>query len=143
MNFKQYLRNKKVSVAELSRRTGIPYTTLSELVNGKVDVDRIYVGNAVNIAEKCNLPFQQFYEMCKEQTDIGGNSDYRIVTRNKKYYVQYEIDGKTSTSYLFKANALNQRFVKDVAQWEYEAAKEQYREKKEIEEVERWAEDIT
>lgn len=38
MNLKEYLKSKEITIYNLSKHTGIPRTTLEDIVNGKVDL---------------------------------------------------------------------------------------------------------
>ena len=55
MNFKQLLINKNVSGYALSKKTGIPYTTISDLVNAKTIIGNISFKNAVKIADALDI----------------------------------------------------------------------------------------
>lgn len=55
MNFRQLLINKNVSGYALSKKTGIPYATISDLLNGKTKIDNISFKNAVVIADSLNM----------------------------------------------------------------------------------------
>lgn len=39
-NFTKHLKKKNLSVYQVSKQTGIPYTTLSEIANGKIDINK-------------------------------------------------------------------------------------------------------
>ena len=136
MNIKQYLKENKISVSSLHKQTGIPYTSISEIVNGKVNIDRVYTGTAIRLADSCGLEFAQFYRMCRENIPKTPKTD--IIVKNKKYYLRYDIEGETGCNYLCKANETNKRYVKDFARWELDTVKNNKRLQKEIEEVESW-----
>lgn len=141
MNIKEYLKKNNITIASLQKNTNIPYTTISELINGKVDVDRVYVGSALKLSAACNLSFEAFYALCKKNTDTE-DTNVEIKIRNKKYYVSYTIEGDRQESYLFKASSDSKRFVKDAAKWEFDIARQNKELEREISEVESWTNSI-
>ncbi|MBQ9359507.1 MAG: helix-turn-helix transcriptional regulator [Lachnospiraceae bacterium] len=138
MNINQYLKESERTVASLSKCTGIPYTTVSELVNGKVDIDRVYVGTAIKLASACQIDFHTFYDMCKESTNLSDDSKAKVIVKNKYYYLDYKIGEYSGTERLFKANLINKPFVKDAAEWEYKRIRDEIKYKKDMEELEAW-----
>ncbi|MBR5360749.1 MAG: helix-turn-helix transcriptional regulator [Lachnospiraceae bacterium] len=115
MNIKDYLKANKTSISYISKKTDLPYTTVSELINGKVSIDKVYVGTAMKLAEACGLSFMCFYKMCKETTSLPEIPDGRIIIKNKRYYLEYDIDGKTGVDYLFKVNPGNTKCLEAAA----------------------------
>ena len=138
MNINQYLKESKRTIASLSKCTGVPYTTVSELVNGKVDLDRVYVGTAVKLASAFQIDFRTFYDMCKESINLSDDSKAKVIVRNKYYYLSYKIREYSGTVRLFKANLINKPYVKDAAEWEYKRIEDEIKYKKDMEELEAW-----
>lgn len=137
MDIKQYLKKSEITIISLSKCTGIPYTTVSELVNGKVDIDRVYVGTAFKLASACHVDFQTFYNLCKENTPRLDDT-VKITVKNKAYYIEYRIGDISGTSRLFKANSINKPFVRDAAEWEYKRIKDAIQQEKDREELDSW-----
>lgn len=56
-NFIDLMKNTGKSVYQISRETGIPYTTLSELVNERVDINKCAAGmiHKLTLYLKCSL----------------------------------------------------------------------------------------
>jgi len=134
MTIKEYIKRNNISIAQISAECNIPYSTVSELINGKVEIDQCRVGNAMKITKACHLPFDDFYSMCKEVTKNVAIDRGRIFIRNKRYYVSFEIEGEKRTVELCKVNKRNTQFVQDMAKWKIEAAEREKR----IMEVEEW-----
>ena len=55
MNFRELLETKKVSGYALAKNTGIPYSTISDLINGKTVVQNVSLRNAIKISEALNI----------------------------------------------------------------------------------------
>lgn len=139
MNIKTYLKSNRISVAELSRTTKLPYTSVSELINGKVDIDRVYVGTAMKLAEALDISFDEFYTLCRANIVNLHNPDATLKIKNKKYYVAYDIDGNRGEAYLFKVNDTNKKYANDAAQWEIDDIRRNIEEQHSIKEVEEWS----
>ena len=125
MDIREYLKTNKTSIASVSKKTGIPYTNVSELVNGKVSIDKIYVGTAMKLAEACGLSFASFYKMCKETTSLPVIPDGRIIIKNKCYYLEYDVDGISGTEYLCKVNPENSQGLEGTAKTAMSRIREQ------------------
>ena len=49
---KDHLKEKQISIYSMSKACGIPYSTLNDLANGKVDIDNCKVGLLLKISDK-------------------------------------------------------------------------------------------
>ena len=139
MTLKEYLKEKKMRIADISRVSGVPYTTVSEIVNGKLDIDRVQIGTGIKVSEACQMSFDEFYKMCKKDNSLPDISGGRLLKKNKSFYLQYDVDGIDGEMYLCKINDDNKRYIRDMAEWTIDDIKEEARELKEIAEVESWS----
>lgn len=55
MNFKDFIKDKGISVYRLSRDTGIPTQTVRDLTNGRIPFEKTSLGNAYKIAKYLNI----------------------------------------------------------------------------------------
>lgn len=55
MNFQQLLQKKNISGYALSKKTGIPYTTICDLLNAKTNIKNVSLKNAAAIAGVLNI----------------------------------------------------------------------------------------
>ena len=138
MIFKEYLKENKIKISDISRKSGIPYTTINEIANGKVDIDKVSIGTGIKLADVCGIEFSQLYDMCKINTDIPVIKNGQIIVKNKSYYLKYNVLGEKGQLYLCKVNSINSRFVKDMAEWSINDLKNDIKRKKEIQEVKAW-----
>ena len=111
MNIKEYLKNNKISVRKISESTGIPYSTLNDILNAKTDIDNATLKTVLKIAEHLNINVEELRQMCKDM--IPAVDGGKIVIVNKKYYVQHS-DGEIE--YITKANPLNLKHLKFFAE---------------------------
>lgn len=123
---KDFLNENDISIYSLSKKTNIPYSTLNDLCNGKVEIDNCKVSLLINLAKSLNMTIEKLYELCKNNDNIVKikkyNTEAKIIVKNKKYYVQYNDGSKTNNIDLFKVNHINNIYVKDAAEWLVEDA---------------------
>lgn len=76
-----------VSVYRVSKDSGVPYTTLNELINGKKDPAECSVRTLARLAAYFELTLDQFYKQLQEKDPTGG----RVIadTWNLARYKQY------------------------------------------------------
>ena len=138
MQIKQYLKQKKIKISDIAKQCKIPYTTVNEIINGKIDIDRVQIGTGLLIARTCDLRFNDFYNMCKESYALPSIQKGRIVKKNKSYYLQYSLPHESGELYLCKVNPENSFFIKDMAEWTLDTVIKSSDLQKDIKEVEEW-----
>jgi len=82
-NINHYLKINKISISSLSKSTGIPYTTINELVNGKTKIDHASVRIVRKLAEALNLDIRELSELCDTS-----RLHEKIVIKNKQFYLR-------------------------------------------------------
>ncbi|MDO4198502.1 MAG: helix-turn-helix transcriptional regulator [Erysipelotrichaceae bacterium] len=118
---KDYLKNRNISVYSLSKNTDIPYSTLSDLCNGKVEIENCKVDILYRISRYLNLNMNEVYDICKdkddsfyvERYDTGG----KIFVRNKTYYVRFIYDDKEVVREVCKVTSRRNLAIKEIASW--------------------------
>lgn len=139
MTIKDYIKSKHLRISEISRSSNIPYTTVNEIINGKIDIDRVQVGTALKIAAACGLEFNELYAMCKDTSTLPKIEDGLIRIKNKSYYLAYDIGEYSGEMYLCKVNDTNTRYIKDMAEWSVNDIKQNIKQQAEYAEVESWS----
>ena len=121
--FKDYLKEKKISTYRLSKETGIPYSTLNDLVNHKISVESVRMGPAKKIADFLGMSLDDFYLMCESDakgTVRSGDIVGTIGVKGRRYYVDYELDGVRHRDDICKVCCDNDKFVETMAEWSIE-----------------------
>ena len=118
MTLKEYCAAHHLSVRSLSQQCGIPYSTLSDLINSKTDGSRVSFGVVCTLADALHLSLDTMRTMLAEPSAKRSDAvlPYRVVVRNKRYYV--EIDG-VGREYLCKVTPLATRYAQEMAAWHY------------------------
>ena len=113
MSIKEYLKKNNISIADISRDSGIPYTTVGDIINGRTDVDNASVGVLHGIADRVNMTMEELYQILKNDNSVPELHDgYRIIISNGKYFIKK--DGNRTL--LCKKNEVNTRFIKEIAE---------------------------
>ncbi len=115
-----FLKQHSISVKELSKMTCIPYSTLNDLANGKVDINNVRYGYIKKIAEILKVSTDTLENICASNIN---NKNYQVRVHNKAYYLI--LNGADKEIRLCNVNSLSSRYIKDFAQWEYEELTEQ------------------
>ena len=77
MNFKELLESKKVTGYALSKNTGIPYTTINDLINGKSIIQNVSLKHALLIADYLKIDIRELNEL-----DTLTTIDFRYFRNN-------------------------------------------------------------
>lgn len=138
MQLKYYLKEKNIKISDIARNCNIPYTTVNEIINGKIDIDRVQIGTGLKIAKACDLSFEEFYKACKASNTVPCIKNGKIIRKNKAYYLQYSLSDENGEIYLCKINKTNTHFVKDMAEWTINTMLLNKKQQKSANEVEAW-----
>ena len=116
---KEYLKKRGITVRELSQRTGISYSTLNDIVNGKTGAENIRFRFVRLIALELGISLDDFDRLfCNRESKLD-NDKGTIITKNKAYYLSCDL--RPEPVYLCKATAINSKYIRDIATYEYEA----------------------
>ena len=120
---KEYLKTHSVSIYSISKRSGIPYSTLNDIVNCKVEIGNVKAGILYALAEALEISMDRLYELCRsdivvrsEQYDINGV----VSKKNKKFYLCFEYDHKEYEYELCPVKKEASLFIYSIALWEME-----------------------
>lgn len=118
---KDYLHKQNISIYSLSKNSGIPYSTLNDLVNGKVDIDNCKVSILTKLSKALNLNLDNIYKLCVFNNNEVYDEEYkitgRIFTRNKDYYIEFLYDGRRIELRICTTRTENRDYIKVMALW--------------------------
>lgn len=138
MTIKELLKQNNIKISTISKTTGIPYTTVNEIVNGKIDIDKVQIGTGLKIAKACGLDFNKFYDICKNSIALPEISGGELLLKNKAFYLECNLPEGKKEVYLCKMNHTNAHFIKDMAEWTINSLIEEAEKEKQLLEVESW-----
>lgn len=68
--YNNYLKEKKISIYEISKNTLIPYTTLNEIVRGARSIDNCSVKILKSLADYLKLSMDELYQIFQNRDSI-------------------------------------------------------------------------
>lgn len=120
---KEFLHQKNISIYKLAATTGIPYSTLNDIVNHKVDIANIRAGIVFKLAKILNISMDELYELCTNQITIflEGYATKGIVNiKNKKYVLKFQYHDREFTDELCPVKKEATMFIESIARWHME-----------------------
>ena len=120
---KQFLQQKDLTIYKLSGLSEIPYSTLNDIVNHKVDIANIRAGIIFKLANVLNISMDELYELCTNQITIY-LEDYAtkgtVNIKNKKYVLEFQYQNKEFTDELCPVKKEATMFIESIARWQME-----------------------
>jgi len=120
---KDYMKNNGISVYSLSRKSGVPYSTLKELVDGKVNIESCKVGLLCALSAALRLSLDDTYSLVRTPDKVYVNA-YDITValnvRNKTYYAVFEYQGEPVELELCKVNDDTSFYIDEIIKWRSE-----------------------
>lgn len=121
--FKQFLQQKNLSIYKLAGISGIPYSTLNDIVNHKVDIANIRAGIVFKLAQILNISMDELYELCTNQITIyleGYSAKGTVNIKNKKYVLEFQYQNREFKDELCPVKKEATMFIESIARWQME-----------------------
>ena len=120
---KDYLKQRNISMYRVAEESGVPYSTVNDLANGRVDIDKCQVSLLRLIASTLEMSMDELYELCRENRRYildryGVVVD--VVVKNKDYYAEFDFQGEHKSVRICAVNDETTHFIKDLAKWSAE-----------------------
>ena len=120
---KEYLKEHNKSVYALSRESGVAYSTLNDLVNGKVEIDQCKVSLLRSLSAALGLTLEDVIDICcpedlAMQTSQG--IDVKVSVRNKTYHAQFVYNEEKIDIELCKVREESTFYIDEIAAWRTE-----------------------
>ena len=126
---KQYLQQKNISVYKLAALSEIPYSTLNDIVNHKVDIANIRAGIVFKLAGILNISMDELYKLCTNQITIF-LEEYAtkgtVNIKNKKYVLEFQYHNKEFRDELCPVKKEATMFIESIARWQMEKMIQKY-----------------
>lgn len=127
---KDYLKDQHRSMYRLAEESGVAYSTVNDLANGRIEIQNCRAGILKDLARALSISMDELYELCSNEIEFPLESmttSARIRVKNKKYYVEFPDEGQCVTLEICGVNSDTSYFIRSLARWtveEYEAGKE-------------------
>lgn len=120
---KEYLNGIGKSIYALSKESGVAYSTLNDLANGKVEIESCKVGLLSSVARALGLSLDETFALCRPgrqavMTSYGTETSIRV--RNKSYFAEFEYDGVLTEIELCRVNEDTTFYISEIAKWRSE-----------------------
>lgn len=119
-----YLKERELTIYAVSKASGIPYSTLNDLANGKVDIDNCRVSVLMKLSHSLGISCEEVYSYCQENSfrmhveSYGVDVD--VFVKNKKYYMNFTYDGIQIEQEVCKANGVSRFYIDEIVKWRIE-----------------------
>lgn len=120
---KEYLKEKNISIYSLAKESGVAYSTLNDLCNGKVSIDNCKLGMVKKLADCLKLTLDEMYKMASNRTFVHIDKydmDAEILVKNKRYHAAFEYGGEQVNLDICKVSEKNAGYVSSFAEWDVE-----------------------
>lgn len=120
---KAYFATQGVSVYSISKRSGISYSTLNDIVNCKVEIENVKAGILHTLAKTLGISMDTLYELCRDDIIVQSkryNINGVVGKKNKKYYLHFEYKQKAHEYELCPVKREASLFIDSIAVWEME-----------------------
>lgn len=122
--FKTYLADRNKSIYSLSKESGIPYSTLNDLANGKVAIDNCKVGLVRRLSDVLGLSMDDIYTLCsgpERKTINSYGVEICISVSNKNYCARFEYDQEPVELRLCRITEDSSYYIDEIARWRSES----------------------
>ena len=120
MELKKYLKDNKLKISEISRTSGLPYTTVNDLINGRTSIRKTSVDTALRLADALGISIDSLIMLSSPPRIEAGKWTGKIKSSGKKYYLDFTDGDVSGEKYLCKANKTNSEFITTIATWKLE-----------------------
>lgn len=118
---KEYLNDRKISIYSLSKKIGIPYSTLNDICNGKVDIDNCKISIIKKLSDYFNISLDKIYSICFNDDTKVYLKEYRVTgniyTKNKSYYVSSKYNNEDINKRICNVDKYSKNYIKTMATW--------------------------
>ena len=120
---KSYLSDRNISIYRLSKESHVPYSTLNDLVNRKLPVERLRSGQLRGLAAALDLTMDTLYDLCtfspivrSEQYDV----EAVITVEHKTYCLHFERYGRQYKGEILPVRREATAYLDTLALWKLE-----------------------
>ena len=120
---KEYLKKNNKSIYALSKESGVAYSTLNDLANGKVDINQCKVSLLRAVSLALDLTLDEVISVCSSE-EIAMHTpqgiDVKISVKNKSYHAQFVYDEEMVDLELCKVREDSSFYIDEIASWRAE-----------------------
>lgn len=121
--FKAYLKSRNISMYKLSKSSGVPYSTLNDLVNKKLPVINLKSGQLYSLSKSLVITMDELYSMCMQTCIVYSDKfdeEAAVVVRHKSYYLLFDKNGNTYEEEIIPVKSESTRYIDILAKWKFD-----------------------
>lgn len=125
---KDYLADSGKSMYSLAAESGVPYSTVNDLANGRIEVQNCRAGILKKLAGALSVSLDELYDLCLEDRSVlleEQKENVRIRVKNKTYYAEFQDQGNPVSLKVCEVNQNTGYFIRSLAKWKAEEYFEQ------------------
>ena len=118
-----YIETHNISIYSISKSSKIPYSTLNDIVNCKVEITNVKAGILYAFAKALGISMDALYELCRNEIIVRSeryNIDGFVSRKNKKFFLCFEYNHKEYEYELCPVKKEASLFIDSIALWEME-----------------------
>ncbi len=127
MNLKELCKQNKKSITALAAQCELPYSTVNDIVNGRIALENVAFGKCYKISRALGISMEDMAEYSISPGTIHLDEGADIIVRKQQYYLQYQ--GKHY--YICKVTLDSTPYIEEMALWKMQ----EIQKKQELEEL--------
>lgn len=120
---KTYLQQNKISMYQLSQKSGVPYSTLNDLVNHKLPVENMKCGQLYALSAILGITMDELYKLCCYNCTVYSDK-YKVsgtvTVKHKSYYLTFEKSGILYEDTILPVKQEATLVIRELAKWKLE-----------------------
>ena len=120
---KEYLAERGKSMYSLAEESGIPYSTVNDLANGRIEIQNCRAGILRKLAEALSVSMDDLYDLCSCEMTVYSTerkTPVRIRVKHKRYYAEFTDKGQPVELEICAVNLDTSYFIRSLAAWTVE-----------------------
>lgn len=124
---KDYFESLGRSVYSIAKSSKVPYSTLNDLVNGKVRISECKAGMLRRLSITLGVSMDELYSIAEGNAESDMNTvmtsydiPVHIGIRHKSYLIDFDYEGECVTMELCKVSEASTFYISDIAKWRAE-----------------------
>lgn len=117
---KDYLSEHKTSMYKLAAESGVPYSTVNDLANGRIEIEQCRAGILKRLADSLAVTMDDLYNLCDTELRVFSDerkTDVKIRVKNKTYYAEFDDHGTPVLLEVCPVNKDTSYFIRSLAKW--------------------------
>ena len=117
---KDYLSEHKTSMYKLAAESGVPYSTVNDLANGRIEIEQCRAGILKRLSDTLAVTMDDLYNLCDNELRVYSEewkTDVKIRVKNKTYYAEFDDHGTPVLLEVCPVNKDTRYFIRSLAKW--------------------------